>query len=302
MPRVIMIFVDGVGIGRKSAAINPFFTTNVKTLKDLFGGSLPSLRDAYRSTNLASLVPINATLGVKGLPQSGTGQTTIMTGLNAPRIIGKHFGPYPYSTLRPLIERHNIFRHLHELGKSVLYVNAFPKRYFEHLAIKKNHITATTLSWISSGFELNGLESLKNGESLSADITGERWNALGFGDVPVLSLYDAGKRLVTLSSKVDFTFYEYFYTDHAGHAQSMEQAQSALLALDGLMEGIVDTLDERTTLVVLTSDHGNIENLSTRSHTRNPVPLLAVGLKHQQFVSSVKTLAQLKPAIMKLFQ
>jgi 2,3-bisphosphoglycerate-independent phosphoglycerate mutase len=29
--------------------------------------------------------------------------------------------------------------------------------------------------------------------------------------------------------------------------------------------------------LVVTSDHGNLEDLTTSNHTRNPVPLLAIG-------------------------
>ncbi len=50
-------------------------------------------------------------LGVEGLPQSGTGQTSIFCGVNASKIVGKHFGPYPYSTLIPIIKEKNIFKH-----------------------------------------------------------------------------------------------------------------------------------------------------------------------------------------------
>src|SRR6266404_268638 len=128
-PHVLMLFLDGVGIGHKKH--NPFHAARLPTLSKLLGGSMPNLRDSRRSTPAASLVPINATLGVPGLPQSGTGQTALLTGINAPRMIGKHFGPYPYSTLKPLIATENIFQKLHRNGRKVFYANAFPQRYFD---------------------------------------------------------------------------------------------------------------------------------------------------------------------------
>lgn len=299
---VIMIFLDGVGIGKKDGSVNPFFSTKLRTLEKILGGTLPSLKDSYRRTRNASLVPVNATLGMAGLPQSGTGQTTLLTGINAAQTIGKHFGPYPYSTLKPIIEKKNIFRTLHHLDKNVLYANAFPQQYFDHIAIKKNHITATTLSWIMSGFALNDSQTLLQGNSLSSDITNERWNKHGFTHVPILTPQEAGKRLVSFSQKYNFVFYEYFYTDHAGHAQSMEEAHNVLSLIDDFMEGIVDAMDMNSTLLLLTSDHGNIEDLSTKSHTRNPVPLLAVGKHHEEVTSKVKSLQHVAPTIVRLFE
>jgi bisphosphoglycerate-independent phosphoglycerate mutase (AlkP superfamily) len=52
---------------------------------------------------------------------------------------------------------------------------------------------------------------------------------------------------------------------------------------------------ERTTLVV-TSDHGNIEDLSTRSHTQNPVPLMARGWAANAFAGA-SSLTDVTPAI-----
>lgn len=301
-PRILMIFLDGVGIGKKNGEINPFFSGKMSTLQFLLGNSMLSLRDAHRQTTLASSVPLNATLGIKGLPQSGTGQTALLTGINAPKYIGKHFGPYPYSTLKPVIQKENIFRRLNSMGKKVFYANAFPRRYLDHIAVKKNHVTATVLSWLMAGFELQDSNSLLRGHSLSSDITNERWNKLGFGDVPVLTPQEAGKRLINFTVQYDFVLYEYFYTDHAGHAQSMKQAHEVLTVIDGLLEGIMNCFDETSMLILVTSDHGNLEDLSVKSHTRNPVPFLAVGYKNKKITSVVKDLTQVAPAIVSMFE
>ena len=50
-------------------------------------------------TDQAALLGLDARLGVPGLPQSATGQTTILTGHNGPAIIGEHYGPYPNQPL-----------------------------------------------------------------------------------------------------------------------------------------------------------------------------------------------------------
>jgi bisphosphoglycerate-independent phosphoglycerate mutase (AlkP superfamily) len=50
---------------------------------------------------------------------------------------------------------------------------------------------------------------------------------------------------------------------------------------------------------MITSDHGNLEDLSTRRHTKNPVPALLIGSTYlrEQFTKNLKTLTDVAPAI-----
>jgi bisphosphoglycerate-independent phosphoglycerate mutase (AlkP superfamily) len=68
----------------------------------------------------------------------------------------------------------------------------------------------------------------------------------------------------------------------------MEEAVQALERLDGLLEGVLEGLDMNETLLVVTSDHGNIEDLSTRSHTRNPGPLILATNRHREVARRVE--------------
>ena len=109
---VVLLFLDGIGIGKKDPDVNPFFRARMPTLKTLCGGELPFTPFRNKSTDQSEVLAINATLGVPGLPQSGTGQTAIFTGVNGAKKFGRHFGPYPPSVLRPIIEEKNIFHQL----------------------------------------------------------------------------------------------------------------------------------------------------------------------------------------------
>lgn len=293
-----MLFLDGVGIGKSDPAINPFFVANLPHLTKLLDGNLPHLQKKRVMNDKATLTPLNATLGVAGLPQSGTGQTAIFTGINAPKLIGRHFGPYPYSSLRPLIGEHNIFRTILKNGGRVFYANAYPQRYFDHLAQRRNRITVMVMAWLSLGFPLNDLNALRAGHALSADVTGEGWVKQGFGDIPVVPPRKAGERLVDMLERHEFVLFDYFFTDHAGHSQSMTQAVSILEMLDEFIGGITDALDKERMTFLLTSDHGNVEDLSTKTHTRNPVPFLAVGKHHRLFSKKTTNLTHIVPAIL----
>jgi len=204
-PHILLLFLDGVGIGGEEH--NPFFNSNLPVLANLLNGKIPRLRVSAVQNKQVSLKQINATLGVPGLPQSGTGQTSLLTGINAQRLIGKHFGPYLHSALKPVIEEKNIFRQLGELGKKCFYANAFPHQYFDYIANKKR-VTAIPHAWLTSGNLLNDHKSLESGISLSADITNQRWHMMGYPGMPVIPAEEAGRRLVKLTGQYDFVLYE----------------------------------------------------------------------------------------------
>jgi hypothetical protein len=272
-----MLFLDGVGLGVKDPSVNPLFAARMAALRSLFGGELPSLGRRRIVSDGAAVLPLDATLGVPGFPQSGTGQTSLFTGTNGAALAGKHFGPHPYSTLKPVIEERNIFRRLRDAGKSRLFANAFPQRFFDYLGSHPGRMTVTTLSATTSGVPLLRAEELARGAAVSADITNAGWLELGYPDIPVIPPEEAGKRLSVLSRQYDFVLFEYWKTDYAGHAMDPREAVNVLETFDAMLRGIIDSLDTGETLLLITSDHGNIEDLTTKTHTRNPVPLILYG-------------------------
>jgi hypothetical protein len=300
-----MLFLDGVGIGAKDPSVNPVWAASMPSLRSLFEGELPSLRRRVLRSARASAIPLDANLGVAGLPQSGTGQTALFTGVNGAAVAGRHFGPHPYSTLVPIIRERNIFRRLLDAKKSPCFANAFPQRFFDYLNQKRSRMTVTTLSCTSAGIPLLRAPDLLAGRGISADITGEGWKSLGYPDMPVIPPREAGRRLSQLSAQFDFVLFEYWKTDHAGHAMSRAEAVAVLESFDGLLGGLLDHLDTSSTLLLVTSDHGNIEDITVKTHTRHPVPLIAAGHRHAEFVAHLRNgrasppdLTQITPAVL----
>ncbi|MBI3586958.1 MAG: metalloenzyme [Ignavibacteriales bacterium] len=300
--RVLLLFLDGVGIGKSDGTINPFFKAHLPNLRSLLGGELPHSKLKRISTARAELTPVNATLGVSGLPQSGTGQTAIFTGVNASKFIGKHFGPHPTTTLRPVVEEKNIFQRLKLAHKSVCFANAFPKQFFEYTSSGTRRLTVTTLSCQFSGVPLLTGESLRKNEAISADITRTHWPKLGYPELPTVSSEEAGRHLWSITARHDFTLFEYWLTDHAGHSRDMNFSVDILERFDGLLGGLLGKFDFANSLLVLISDHGNIEDLSTKSHTRNPVPCIVVGGKRKEFSAHVQNLTHITPTILKFLE
>ena len=303
-----MLFLDGVGIGRKDPAVNPFFASHLPALRSLLGGELPFLRRRSYSSRTSTVVPLDATLGIEGLPQSGTGQTALFTGVNASKLIGKHFGPHPYSTLRPVIQERNIFKQILDSGRTVHFANAFPQRFFDYLDRHPSRMSVTTLACTMSGVPLQKADDLAQGRAISADITSAGWKNLGYPSIPVIEPVEAGRRLASFASTFDFVLFEYWRTDHAGHSRSMQESIEVLELFDAMLGGILETLDVRSTLLVITSDHGNIEDLSTKTHTRNPVPCILHGHRHAEFASRIRharrtsDLTQITPMLLEFFR
>lgn len=305
--RVLMLFLDGVGIGKKDPDVNPFLAARLPALRSLFDGQIPTLRNRRLSSRSAVALPLDATFGIPGLPQSGTGQTALFTGVNGPKLIGKHFGPHPYSTLKPVIEEKNIFRRLLQAGRRPYFANAFPQRFFDYVEQHRSRLTVTTLSCLYAGLPLLRADDLRNGRGVSADITNSGWHQLGYPDIAPIEPAEAGRRLARLTSEYDFVLFEYWKTDHAGHSQDMNEAVHVLEVLDAMLVGVIEGLDTRNTLLIITSDHGNIEDLSTKTHTRNPVPVILLGHRHEEIARQVQprgrrlsNISTITPALLQL--
>jgi len=298
---VVLLFIDGVGIGKKDADINPFFCARMPTLTKLCGGELQHTPFKNKSTNLAEVIAINATLGVSGLPQSGTGQTAIFTGVNGAKKFGRHFGPHPPSILRQVIAEKNIFSQLKTLGKSVVFANAFPQRFFDYTESGSRRLTVTTLSCQYAGVPLLNANNLQLNEGISADFIRTQWPELGHPEIKTITPKTAGEHLAHIAAKHDFTLFEYWLPDHAGHSQKMTFAVEVLERLDDFLSGFIESFNSSNTLLIIVSDHGNIEDLSTKSHTRNRVPCILVGKHRHQFVNRIKNLTHITPSIVRLF-
>jgi 2,3-bisphosphoglycerate-independent phosphoglycerate mutase len=91
--------------------------------------------------------------------------------------------------------------------------------------------------------------------------------------------------------------FEYWASDYAGHKQDMDSAVQQLEVFDGVLEGLIKLWDTDEDLILVTSDHGNMEDLSTRRHTDAKVPGLVIGKKHKSFAAGLKDLTGIAPRI-----
>lgn len=252
--------------------------------------------DAPRATLLA----LDATLGVAGAPQSATGQAVLLTGRNLPRELGYHYGPKPNPDVAAYLRNGNLFRTVVTNGQRAAFLNAYPDSYFAAIASGHRLYSAIPLAASSAGVPLMTTADLFAGRALAADLTGEGWrDRLNLPETPVISLEEAGRRLANLAALHQFTFFEYWLTDYAGHGQDLQTAVALLEDFDQALGGLLAAWDDSVGLILLTSDHGNLEDLTQRGHTRNPVPALVIGNPElrSRFASGLHDLTDIAPAI-----
>jgi len=291
---VIFLFIDGVGLGNQHDT-NPFFQQTYHGFSAMAGDQSFSVNADELKDQEHIFKAVDATLDVEGLPQSGTGQATLFSGENAPKEIGKHFGPFPHSGTKHLLEEQSLFLKAQSLGKQCRFMNAYPDIFFQK-AQKRNRWTCTTLMTKSAGVELNTTEDVKKERALTAELTQQAWREHLNIDVPQITPETAADRLLEQSVNWDLLLHEYYLTDKAGHSQEVEKAARYLKVYDRFLWHLINQKPKNVT-IVLCSDHGNIEDLSVKTHTLNRVPLFAYGPGASHF-SQAQSIMDVTPGIL----
>lgn len=250
---VLFVFVDGLGLGLEDLSVNP-------------------LADRARFPEIARIleqsIPLDASLGVPGLPQSATGQAALLTGLNAPQLMGRHMEGFPPPRLKTLVQEHNLFSRLLKAGRTCTFANAYWLDDVAHIPRRRESVT--TVATLASLGHVRGKKELLANRAVYQDLTRETLRTRGY-DGPLITPEEAAVHLIAVANQYDFTLFEFFETDRAGHSGDRAQAERTLEKLDRFL----GAMQPFQGLLLLASDHGNIEDLTARGHTANPVPLFA---------------------------
>jgi hypothetical protein len=291
---ILFLFVDGIGIGSDND-YNPFTAHNWPGISALTNQQKLSSSAEFFSSENHVFKAIDATLGVEGLPQSGTGQATLFSGQNASKLIDKHFGPYPHTGIKHLLMEGSLFQKVQMMGKRPYFINAFPQIFFDRANVR-NRWSCSTLMTRSAGLKLNSLDDILHEKAITAEIIQDYWRKHLSLDIPPITVNQAAERVAKISSQNELTLMEYYLTDKAGHEQDMKLAFQAIERLDSFIHHYLRLKPADQTLV-LTSDHGNIEDLSVKTHTMNPVPLIVFG-PNAGYFSQVESIQDVTPAIL----
>jgi hypothetical protein len=279
-PHILMLFVDGLGMPSSSSSISP--------VRDEVCPHLMQLLNTHAKG-------IDASLGVNGLPQSATGQTAILTGINAAKHLGRHIEGFPNLQLREMIEEHNIFKQVSALGLKTTFANGYLARSTDEVR-NMRYKSVTTVATLSALGDVRRLHKLLARQAVAHDLTRETLGSRGYTG-SIITECDAAEDVVEIARLHNFTLFEFFLTDHAGHKGNRKHAEAVLQKLDRFLAALRPLLKENNILLLLTSDHGNIEDLSTHTHTLHPVPFVAIGPMASEISSKVNSLTDITAAI-----
>lgn len=293
--RLLLLFVDGVGLAPAGAG-NPFATENAPEIKALLGGALTSESVGCRGDSF--LGALDACLGIPGLPQSATGQATLFSGVNAAARMGRHVSGFPGPQVREIVESDGLLARVAGAGLGATFANAYSREYLDRLDAGSARPSVTTCMTRAAGLRLRTLDDLAAGDAVTWDIVGDLFGVLSGQDVAEVDPCVAGRRLAALGASHDLTVYETFLPDLTGHGRATVTEAEVVGRLDGLLGGIRSAGVDGLT-VVLTSDHGNFEDRSSRGHTRSPVPLLAFGVEANR-LQDLCSLTEVAPRILDL--
>lgn len=292
--RVALLFIDGVGIGPNNPDTNPLARREhlVSRFSDGSGSPLPAG---------GAVTSVETTFGVEGRPQSASNQTALYTGVEAPKLIGEHRLGYPDDALKAMLARDSIVKRVVEAGRPATFANAYPREYllaFElphqlpddgpadiELTRRFRHVqpSASTLAFAAAHVPLRSWADARAGKGLTHDIDGAMAHRRGLA-VPRRDIEEAAGVFWSLAS--DFTLFEHYLADEAAHRRDFAATLEALDTFDAFARAVIAKRPADTAVLVV-SDHGNVEDLTIRQHTRNPVALLCFGAQAPAYVQNV---------------
>ncbi len=298
------MFIDGIGFGPNDPKTNPF----ARYAKSFFLPLADKPISGESSEILKNTVFLrtDASLGIKGLPQSATGQTSLWTGINACKVLQRHLSGFPTFTLKKIISKYSIIRVLDEHGFKADLLNCYSPAFAEHIKKNPRHVSASTLIQMASDRPLKTMEDLRNGKGLYMDITHEYLREFSQGFLEesddlfrVRDPYETGKSIVQNCKEDDYTLciYEFFLTDKVGHKMNWEAAEKYIGELESFLKGVTEALDPETDQLIVTSDHGNLEDLSVDVHTVNQVPTILYGKYTSVLKDKIKAIVNIPNAI-----
>ena len=215
---MLFLFLDGVGLGKDDPERNPFAAADMLNLVDLLEGRRLVEESAPLEGKQATLLAVDARLGMEGAPQSATGQAALLTGENVPAQVGEHYGPKPNPAVAEIVKRDNIFKQVLERGGSAALLNGYPPRYFEAIESGVRLYSSIPLAATSAGLELMTVEDMQIGNAFSADFTGAGWSEQpGFPSIPIYDPPEAGRKLAQAAKKYELAWFDFWPSDFAGH-------------------------------------------------------------------------------------
>lgn len=249
---LIWLALDGVGHPDDAPAGSPWEQ------------DLPALRPLI-DKGLA----LDATLGVDGLPQSGTGQACWLTGQDAVAVMGEHFGPQPGPSLQRLLQEASLPVRLTQRGLKIALANYYAPEFLVQ-ETRRNRFGCFPYSFRAAGLTLNPPSVVPVRASL-----GLSYQAPWLPFQEHAKLIEDARALASASQEYDLLVADLWFSDLIGHEGAIpmpSNAQKAAFEWLNRLDIWVAILLDLGVPFVLSSDHGNMEDLTIKTHTKARVP------------------------------
>jgi len=296
MKKLFLFFIDGIGLCQKESPLSNLFSKI--TGKNLIAGNQPEYFDS------GVICSADATLNVPGRPQSATGQAAIFTGINASEYLGYHLTALPNEKLVELIEKQSLMKSLVEKGISVTSANMYSKEFFQKRAVRRrNAFPVSTLTIKASGAPFRFFSDYEKGKAVFADITNRLIRERGY-EIDEISPEKAAANLLNILEENQFVFFEYFMTDVYGHKRNEEKLEESVNILNRFTETVWSGVKNEETAILIISDHGNAEDLTTGNHTTNNVPAILLTKNNndsKEFADAIHCLVDIYPWVLEYF-
>ena len=126
---------------------------------------------------------------------------------------------------------------------------------------------------------------------------------------PEMSAYEVTSKVVEAVKKdqYDVIILNYANPDMVGHTGNLDAAIKAIEAVDECVQKVVEAVEEKNGMIIMTADHGNAEQMIDyktgephTAHTTNPVPLVLIGGEGVKLKEG--KLADLAPTMLELLE
>lgn len=293
----IIVLIDGVGLAPATAT--NLVATGMPQLAHALGQPLTDQLWIEQADLLAK--SIDATLGLPGLPQSGSGHTAIWGGFNAALSNGRHQPSYPTIAMRERLREYSLLKAARALGLRVAWANAYLPGYMDAVEQRRIKHTAGTWAALQADLPLRGVADAQAGTALTWDVTQHMARTrAGAALLTAITPATAAERLSALARTHDLVAFETYLPDLAAHSRLGISLAHALTIVDAFAAHLIEQRASADT-VIFTSDHGNSENSASTTHTRNPVPLIVAGPAAAHF-QQVQSIDQIAPIVLETWE
>lgn len=188
------------------------------------------------------------------------------------------FGSSFVEDLVPGVERRAVEEGLQFGGRPVCFKGQAKNGFAELFTAAEINQNIFVHAAREAGVPLRTWDDVRDGRALTASMTHELeagFNVGFFGQqpLPLLSPQEAAQVLLALAAGHDFTFYKYQIPDLVSHTGRVESARQVFAVIEDFVEEVLRAVDPAETVVLITSDHGHLEQVETsHNHPKTRVP------------------------------